>query len=176
MQRRWVRVFRTGAVGLALLGYISVLAASPAGHGLRLLGHLVQSHSVVSVHPSAVAEFDHHHQARPESPRHAHGHDGIEHAHASHSHETRSEGDLVLQDESPLPGDVHEHNGVAHSHSAPPPEPPRVLTVSLDEHRLPDATPMTSPSPPLEEALGAREMALISIEGTVETPPPLGRS
>lgn len=163
---------------MALMGYISVLAASPTGHGLRLLGHLVRSHSVVSAMALSAERgaFERHDEAGEDgvSPGPSHSHRGVVHTHSSRSPSARS--GQSAQKGHRGSGDVHEHDGIVHSHEAPPPAPAVVMTVSLDKHRLPDADQVEALRPSLEEIVEASEERGLSAEIGVETPPPIGCS
>ena len=173
-----------------LAGYLAALAATPTGHGLRLLGHVATAHHGVAAPPLASASGG----AGRVLPtlRDAHRHRaGAAHEHGeAHSHGAGGDHGLSFHRSArPVPAhatppaatdgwggaDAHEHDGVLHSHGAPAPEPAVVVTVSLDKHRLPEAPPVPGPPAPTAAppAPGGVDPAWVDL--LVETPPPLGR-
>lgn len=184
---RWAVRSQTWVLGLALIGYVSVFSASPAGHGLRLLHHLAESHSGPSEsHPGPSASSTPTKRVASDVRRKpdaghmsaVHTHDGppVAHGHGAADPDAHPGHAPTARDEHESGGEVHEHNGIAHTHRAPPPDPSVILMVSLDKHRLPDVLELPSPRPPHEVAPGSSSTSFLSAESSVETPPPIGCS
>ncbi len=177
------RARRQGAlVGLVLVGYLVALGTTPAGEGLRLLGHLAHAHGAAPVAAPA-------YRADPAtvglpvlptlraSAAHAHG-DGERHTHAPTPRPTTTGRVVRARAETPAAtgGDLHRHGATVHAHDTQAPAAPVVpVRVSVDTHRLPDATHV--PAPPFRaDAPATGDTAqLRSVDGSVDTPPPIGR-
>lgn len=171
-------------VGLLVAGYLVALGTTPAGEGLRLLGHLAHAHGAPV--PAAPAY-------RPDpatvglsvlptlrTPAHG-GH--ARHTRSGPDHEARPErrpspsGRVVrARTDAPSGGDGHRHGDTVHSHETPAlPAPAVLVRVSVDTHRLPDTARVPAPPPRADAPVAGGVAALQSVNGSVDTPPPIRR-
>ena len=180
---RWV-------VGLVLAGYLVALGTTPAGQGLHLLGHLATAHNSVPLaapvyrpEPASVGLPVLTTLRRPAAPHrhgtgHAHTHGADRTARHPSDHVVRA---VHVHDAPEVPGETstsrrHRHGDTVHTHETQAPVAPVVpVRVSVDTHQLPEPTPLPSPLSQDAAAGSVPVAALQSINGSVETPPPIAR-
>ena len=183
---------------LVLVGYALVLAGSSAGHGWRLVVHLLSTehggaHAAApnAVTTGIVASVE----AEPpgitdrskseKTPEHEHSHPGSPHRHAAqpdepaHQHAVALSAALDAEASEPqpdaraTPDAPHAHGGRTHTHESadPGPDIPALLTLSLDKHCL--FAGRALPPPPVRDGDAAPSAAtLFSTVPPVEVPPP----
>ncbi|MDT0630230.1 hypothetical protein RQM47_03715 [Rubrivirga sp. S365] len=170
---RAARPLRGALVALALAGYVAALAATPAGQGLGLLGHLAGAHAAPAAAPPLVVGTPGGEQ--PVLPtlraRHRHG-GGAAHEHGAHEHGAdghrghgadghRGHGADGHRGHSAAP-DLHRHTYPVLVHAAPP-EPDAARAGREHAGRLPggagvhehDGVPHTHGAPAPEPAVVA---------------------
>lgn len=167
-------------VGLVLAGYLAALGTTPAGSGLRLLGHLAHAHG--DAPPAPAYRPDPADARRPvlptlreATPVHTHG-DAAPHRHrpGARTHGARPAAPVVRA-VAPV-DDAHRHGDTVHSHTTDESAPPvPAVLASVDTHRMPDVARVPPPPP----ARDAPRVTPVPTAGTgeppVETPPPRGR-
>lgn len=176
-----------------LAGYLVALGTTPAGQGLHLLGHLATAHRAAPVaaptyrpEPASVGlpvlttlrapAAPHRHEAGRARTHDADGghHTGPVVRAAFHGHDAPDAGEPDVGEADA--GAPHRHGDTVHTHETQAPTAPVVLVrVPVDTHRLPDATRVPAP-PSRADAPGEGGLAVLrSVDGSVETPPPIGR-
>ena len=167
-RRLTARALRVGAVVLVVAGYLAAFGTTPTGQGWSLLPHLALDPGLPLAAPTLVVEQPQEGPAlttlRPEATDDPE--DASEHVRATlpviHAGLRGADGRRA-------------HEGVLHAHDAPAPEPSVSPTLSLDKHRVP--APTAVPAPPASvAAVDEPPEAGASVDRTVETPPPIGRS
>lgn len=193
-----------GALAVAALaGYLVALGGTSAGQGWGLLHHLASAHAgrtaptilpvtlpgtllaIPTLRPFAASHSAPRHRPEPDDAHHAHPH-GHAHTPGSDAPEATPPHRAVRTahahnspprpgGETPDTGRFHRHGPLVHTHGAPAPEPPLVVVRrALDTHRLPEVPRL--PAPPSREAPEAGPAARpSSVDGSVETPPPIAR-
>jgi hypothetical protein len=165
-------------VGLVVAGYLVALGTTPAREGLHVLGALAQGAAppaapayrpdpaavglpvLPTLRASATQDGD---GRSTHAPEHA----------GPQEPRTASTGHVVrARAETPSPP---EGETVDTQETQAPPAPIVPVRVSVDTHRLPDATRVPAP-PSLADAPATGDTArLRSVDGSVDTPPPIGR-
>ena len=165
------------------VGYLAALSGTSAGRGLALVPHLATAHTAHA--PDLVDEVPGRRvltTLRADAP---HTHGGHGHSHAEPEPPPARDSASVAPwaetirvrgaEEHRRGAGEHRHGDEVHTHDEPPTERQIVVTVALDQHRVPDAAPVPGPLLSEAEALRAPEEALPHVDLSVETPPPLGR-
>ena len=162
-----------------MFGYLLVLNGSAAGHGWRLLFHLIAEHHLLDMHDGEHelgGTHEPHEAAFSRQALHGggsdHGFDPMSlHYHAEHHTDDDAEHHAHEVSPSNVP---HEHHGRFHTHDGhdTQPDSPVLLTIALDKHCFFSASSLLIPPLVPDAAIVHAKRWPPFIVFPVETPPP----